>query len=67
MRGDIKGSALHRCLEWNDSTAAKSYRIEQAKKLIEEAVTEHGAPKYVEAVSEADWPTLKIVETPFPA
>lgn len=28
------GSALHGCFEWDDSKAAESYRIEQARELI---------------------------------
>jgi len=29
-----EGSLLHDCFEWNDSIAAESYRVEQAKNLI---------------------------------
>lgn len=34
-------SALHGCFEWDDSRAAESYRIEQARRLLRVAVTMH--------------------------
>jgi hypothetical protein len=43
-----ESSALHKCFEWDDSTAARQYRIWQARSLIAlHIVTEKGERKMV--------------------
>lgn len=41
MESKEESAPLHKCFEWNDTEAAKKYRITQAKEIVRSIVTVH--------------------------